>query len=50
MKNLKIDLVKVLGLTGTALGIVATLVSNIAQKKQMQETITKEVAKALENQ
>lgn len=44
MKN---DFVKVLGITGTILGMAATAVSNIASEKQMVKEIEKQVTKAL---
>lgn len=47
---MKINLVKVASIGGAALSIAATLVSNYSNKKSMDETIAKEVAKALENQ
>lgn len=41
---------KLLGTVGTVLGITATLISNSTQKKEMEKTIEKQVAKALEKQ
>mgnify|MGYP004659316665 CR=1 FL=1 len=49
MKNLNIDFVKVLGYVGAGLSVAATVVSGIAQKKSMNETIAKEVAEAMKN-
>ena len=50
MKNLKIDLTQTLGFVGTGLSIAAMIISSIAQKKSMNESITKEVAEALNSQ
>ena len=47
MKNFKIDAVKVVSIGATVLGLVGTLATNWTQKKTMDETIKKEVAKAL---
>lgn len=44
---MKIDFVKVLGITGTILGMASTALSNIASEKQMAKEIEKQVAKAL---
>lgn len=43
----KFNGVKVVGIVGTVLGVAATLVSNWTQQKTMDETIKKEVEKAL---
>ena len=47
MKNIKFD---PLGILGTVLSITAMVISGIAQKKSMNETIVQEVAKACNNQ
>ena len=49
MKNLNIDSVKVLGYLGAGLSVAATVVSSVAQKKSMKETIAKEVVEAMKN-
>lgn len=49
MKNFKIDAVKVISVAGTVLGLVGTLASNWTQKKTMDETIKKEVEKAVQS-
>ena len=49
MQKLNIDFVKVLGYLGAGLSVAATVVSGIAQKKSMNETIAKEVAEAMKN-
>ena len=49
MQKFNIDFVKVLGFLGAGLSIAATVVSGIAQKKSMNETIAKEVAEAMKN-
>ena len=49
MQKLSIDFVKVLGYLGAGLSVAATVVSGIAQKKSMNETIAKEVAEAMKN-
>lgn len=41
---------QVVGIGGTVLGLVASIASNYASKKQQEETIAKEVQKALQNQ
>lgn len=43
----KIDIVGIIGIVGTVLGIAGTVVSGIASNKKMDATIQKEVAKAL---
>lgn len=45
----KPDMVKVIGIAGTVLGLVGTLASNWTNEKKMTETIKEEVKKALEN-
>lgn len=47
MAKIKIDAVKVVSVAGMVLGAVGTLASNWTQKKTIDETIKKEVAKAL---
>lgn len=47
MKKSSIDAVKILGLVGTGLGIVATVLGNYSQEKEMKKTVAEEVAKAL---
>ena len=49
MQKLNIDFVEILGFLGAGLSIAATVVSGIAQKKSMNETIAKEVAEAMKN-
>lgn len=44
----KFDVVGLIGIVGTVLGIAGTVVSSIATNKKMDATIQKEVAKALE--
>lgn len=44
----KPDWTKVIGIGGTVLGVVATLVSSYASDKKQEETIAKKVAEALE--
>ena len=43
----KVGLVKIIGFAGMALGALATLVSNYANEKQMEETIEEKVNEAL---
>ena len=50
MQNLKIDATQTLGFLGTGLSIIAMVISSIAQKKSMNESVAKEVAEALSNQ
>lgn len=45
--NKKLNVVKLIGLAGVALGAFATFVSNYAQEKQMEETIEEKVNEAL---
>lgn len=47
---MKLNVVKIASIGGAVLSVAATLVSNYSNKKTMDETIAKEVAKALENQ
>lgn len=44
----KIDTTKLLGVAAMILGVVGTLVSNVASQKQMDAKIAEEVAKKLE--
>ena len=46
MKN-KIDMVKIIGLAGMALGGLATLIGHWAQEQAMEKTIEEKVNKAL---
>ena len=46
MKGTK--LIKVLGVVGTGLGFVATLISNYANEKELDNKVAKAVAEALE--
>lgn len=46
----KIDTYKLIGLAGTGLALVATLISSYASDKQMVKTIEEKVAEALANQ
>lgn len=48
--NDKMNIVKTVSIIGTLLGVAGTLVSNWASKQTMNETIQKEVAKALAKQ
>lgn len=47
---MRIDMGKAIGIIGTVLCLAGTVVSNVAQQKNMKETITKEVSEALKNQ
>lgn len=47
MKMKKDTVVKVIGLIGTGLGLVATLASNYSSEQTMKKTVAEEVAKAL---
>lgn len=47
MKKRSIDAVKILGIIGTGLGVVATVLGNYSQEKEMKKTVAEEVAKAL---
>lgn len=43
----KFDAIKLIGLAGMALGALATMVSNYAQEKQMEQIIDEKVNEAL---
>lgn len=45
----KPDMVKVISIAGTVLGLVGTLASDWTNEKKMTKTIKEEVKKALEN-
>lgn len=45
----KVNMVSLLGLAGTALGLVANVVSGIASDKAMKEEVAKQVAEALKS-
>lgn len=47
MKKSSIDAVKILGIIGTGLGVVATVLGNYSQEKEMKKAVAEEVAKAL---
>lgn len=47
MKMKKDTVVKIIGLVGTGLGLVATLASNYSSEQTMKKTVAEEVAKAL---
>lgn len=47
---MKIDVIKVVSVIGTLLGVAGTLVSSYATQKQQDETIAKKVAEALAKQ
>lgn len=47
---MKINIVKVVSIVGTALGIAGSLLSGWAGTKTMKSTVAKEVAKALADQ
>lgn len=44
----KVNIVKVLGIVGTGLGLAATLISDYANKKELDSKVAEAVAKALE--
>lgn len=46
----KTKLTKALGIGGTVLGVVATLVANYASEQKQKETIEKKIQEALQNQ
>ena len=46
----KIDIVKVVNIVGTVLGIASTLLSGWAGQKATKDTIAEQVAEALANQ
>lgn len=48
MKN-KIDVIKIIGIVGTVMGMTATLLSNYANDKTMEKTINEKVNEALKN-
>lgn len=50
MKKINVNGVKVLSIAAMAVGAIGSLLSSVAQEKTMQETIKKEVEKALKNQ
>lgn len=43
----KVNVTRLIGTVGTLLGLAATLASEYSNKKDMEETVAKEVAKAL---
>lgn len=43
----KLNVVKLIGFVGIGLGTLATVISNYAQEKQMEETIEEKVNEAL---
>lgn len=47
---MKINVVKVIQITGTVLGVASTVLSGWAGQKTMNAAVAKEVAKALANQ
>ncbi len=47
---MKINIVKVVNIAGTVLGIAGTLLTGWAGQKSAKETIAKQVAEALANQ
>ena len=47
---MKINIVKVVQITGTVLGVASTLLSGWAGQKSMNSAVAKEVAKALAKQ
>lgn len=46
---MKINVVKVISVAGTILGLIGTLASGWSRDKAMEETVKKEVEKALQN-
>lgn len=50
MKKLNINGVKVLSIAAMVVGTVGSLLSSVSQEKTMQDTIKKEVEKALKDQ
>ena len=46
---MKISVAKVIGVVGTVLGLIATLISGWSNDKAMKEAVKKEVEKALQN-
>lgn len=47
MKKFDIDYIKVLSFLGAGLGMIATAISGVAQKKSMKDMIEKEVEEAM---
>lgn len=47
--NTKIDKASVIGLVATLVGLAGTLLTSVANKKQMDAKIAEEVQKALKN-
>ena len=45
----KIDVVKIVGIAGTVLGVASTFLGNWATQKTMDETVAKKVAEALKS-
>ena len=50
MKKLNIDVTQMVSLAGTILTVAATLLTNNANDRKMEETIEKKVAEALAKQ
>ena len=50
MKKLNIDVTQMVSLAGTILTVAATLITNNANDRKMEETIEKKVAEALAKQ
>lgn len=50
MKKLNVNVVKVLSIASMVVGAAGSLLSSVSQEKTMQDTIKKEVEKALQNQ
>lgn len=48
MKN-KVDVVKIIGIAGTVLGMAASLLSDYSSKKNMEKIIDDKVNEALKN-
>ena len=46
----KLNVVKVLSIVSTAVSVAGAILSGFAQEKTMQDTIKREVEKALQNQ
>lgn len=47
--NVKFDVVKVVGIAGMVLGMIATVASSWSQDKKMEETVNKKIEEALAN-
>lgn len=47
---MKLNVVKVLSIVSTVIGIGSSVLSGVSQDKMIKETIKKEVEKALQNQ